>query len=146
MTYLEKAIIIAVQAHQGQVDKSSQAYVLHPLRMMLKLQTPEEQIVAVLHDVVEDTDVTMHQLAEAGFSDPVLTALGLLTHDKAIPYMNYIDAVAQNQLATNVKLVDLQDNMDMNRIPEPTDKDFKRLERYKVAFRFLSDAVAEFDR
>jgi (p)ppGpp synthase/HD superfamily hydrolase len=138
MNDIEKAISIAVQAHSGQKDKAGMPYVLHPLRLMLRQDSTEAMIGAVLHDVVEDTDITIDQLAEAGFSSAVLEAISLLTHDKSIPYMDYIRAIARNAIARQVKLADLIDNMDLNRIPNPQEKDYLRLEKYKVAYEYLT--------
>jgi len=140
MNDIEKAISIAVQAHSGQKDKAGMPYVLHPLRLMLRQDSPEAMVVAVLHDVVEDTNVTIDQLAEAGFSGAVLEAIWLLTHDKSIPYMDYIRAIANNTSARQVKLADLIDNMDLSRIPNPQEKDFARLEKYKIAYHYLINA------
>jgi len=138
MNNIEKAISIAVHAHSGQKDKAGMPYVLHPLRLMLRQDSTEAMIGAVLHDVVEDTDITIDQLAEAGFSSAVLEAISLLTHDKSIPYMDYIRAIARNAIARQVKLADLIDNMDLNRIPNPQEKDYLRLEKYKVAYEYLT--------
>lgn len=138
MNDIEKAINIAVQAHSGQKDKAGMPYVLHPLRLMLRQDSPEAMIVAVLHDVVEDTDLSIEQLADAGFSGAVLEAIYLLTHDKSIPYMDYIRAIANNVLARQVKITDLIDNMDLSRIPNPQKKDYVRLEKYKLAYEYLT--------
>lgn len=137
MTDIEKAIVIAVQAHQGQKDKAGQPYILHPLRVMLSQKEPEAMIAAVLHDVVEDTDVTLDQLAEAGFSKDILDDVRLLTHDQCIPYMDYIKSIAANHIARQVKLADLIDNMDLDRIPNPQKKDYLRLEKYQIAYNYL---------
>jgi len=134
---LEKAIEIAVNAHQGQKDKAGMPYVLHPLRIMIKQDTLEAMIAAVLHDVVEDTDVTLDQIAEAGFSETVLGAIRLLTHDQDTPYMEYVNALATNPIARKVKIADLIDNMDMDRIPKPQEKDYLRLEKYQIAYNYL---------
>ena len=103
MNDIEKAIFIAVQAHQGQKDKAGMPYVLHPLRLMLRQKSPETMIVAVLHDVVEDTDVSLDQLAGYGFSESVLEAIRLLTHEQGIAYMDYIKSIAQIKFSTSVR-------------------------------------------
>lgn len=110
---------------------------LHPLRLMLQFKISEAMIVAVLHDVVEDSEVTFADLAEAGFSERVVAMLRLLTHAKDTPYMDYIRALGSDPLARKVKLADLADNMDLTRIAEPTEKDLARLKRYAEAYRFL---------
>jgi len=137
MNDIEKAISIAVQAHSGQKDKAGMPYVLHPIRLMLRQDSPEAMVVAVLHDVVEDTDITFDQLAEAGFSVAVLEAISLLTHDKNIPYMDYIKGIAGNAIARQVKLADLIDNIDLSRIPNPQEKDHLRIQKYQVAYDYL---------
>lgn len=140
MTFLEKAIIIAVEAHQDVKDKCGEPYILHPLRMMVKLTTEEERIAAVLHDVVEDTEVTMKDLKAEGFSQTTLTAVDLLTHDKnKHSYEEFIQRLAPNPIARAVKLKDLEDNMDLRRLPNPTPKDFQRLEKYHKAVAYLME-------
>lgn len=136
---LERAIILATEAHRGQRDKAGRPYILHPLRLMFRQKSPEAMIIAVLHDVVEDTALTFADLEQAGFPASVITALTLLTHDKELPYMEYIAGIAKNSLAILVKLADLQDNMDISRIPQPTSKDYSRLEKYSKAFQYLSN-------
>lgn len=140
MNDIEKAISIAVQAHSDQKDKAGMPYVLHPLRLMLQQDSPEAMVVAVLHDVVEDTEFTLDQVAEAGFSAAVVNALRLLTHNRETPYLDYIELVASDPIARQVKLADLIDNMDMERIPDPQEKDFARLEKYKIAYHYLINA------
>lgn len=140
MTFLEKAIIIAVEAHQDVKDKCGEPYILHPLRMMVKLTTEDERITAVLHDVVEDTEVTMEDLKAEGFSQAVLTAVDLLTHDKnKHGYEEFIQRLAPNPIARAVKLKDLEDNMDLRRLPNPTPKDLLRLEKYQKAVAYLME-------
>ncbi len=133
---LEKAISIAALAHAGQKDKYEGAYILHPLRLMMKMNTEEEMIVSVLHDVVEDTPWTIDALRAEGFSERVLDALDHLTKRKndetseEEPYEEFIQRVKKNALAMKIKLADLEDNMDMKRITELKDKDLKRLYKY----------------
>ena len=130
MLLLERAIEIAVSAHKGQVDKAGKPYILHPLRLMFKMQTENEMIAAVLHDVVEDTDWTIEKLEAEGFNEEVITAIKLLTHDKKVPYKKYIEAIKTNKMALRVKLADLEDNMDIKRIAHPKFKDYARLAEY----------------
>lgn len=139
MQLLEKAIALAARAHSGQVDKSGRPYVLHPLRLMLMMETEEEMITAVLHDVVEDTPVDFDALVELGLSQPVIDALRLLTRDEAAtPYAQYIEAIKANPLARRVKLADLAHNLDVRRLPTPlTAKDWGRLEKYRIAWARL---------
>lgn len=104
---------------------------------MTHVHTMEQKIVAVLHDVIEDTDLTIDQLQEAGFPQPILVAINALTHQPGETYKQYINRVAQNQLATVVKLADLTENMKLSRIPLPTEKDQQRLKRYQKAYQRL---------
>ncbi|MFW2487982.1 GTP pyrophosphokinase [Clostridium chromiireducens] len=130
---IEKAILIAVNAHKGQVDKGGNPYILHPLRLMFSRKDETEKICAVLHDVIEDTDVTLDYLREQGFSKEVLSALDALTRRNDENYEQFIDRIIENKIACNVKLADLNDNMDISRIKNPTEKDYERLEKYKKA-------------
>lgn len=138
---LEKAAKLAEKAHQGQVDKGGQPYILHPGRVMEQCETETEKIVALLHDVMEDTPYTLEDLRQEGFSEEVLEALLCLTHREGESYMAYIGRVCENPLAARVKYADLQDNMDLRRIPEPTERDFARLEKYKGAKARIEKAL-----
>ena len=141
MATLEKAISIAVTAHQGQVDKANKPYILHPLRLMFKMNSENEMIAAVLHDVVEDTDWTIEKLEVEGFSTEVLTAVKLLTHDKKIPYKKYIEAIKTNNIALKVKLADLEDNIDIKRIAHPKFRDYARLAEYLKYYNELKELI-----
>lgn len=134
---LEKAIAIAVEAHRGQIDKAGKPYILHPLRVMLAGKTTEEMICGILHDVVEDTPISIEMLEKEGFSDTVLEALELLTRDSKTPYQNYIETISKNPLAIQVKLYDLHDNLNRDRIISPTQADEERMEKYKKAQQYL---------
>jgi (p)ppGpp synthase/HD superfamily hydrolase len=137
MATLERAIAIAAMAHQGQVDKAGMPYVLHPLRMMLSVDTPEARMAAVLHDVVEDTAVTLEQLRDEGFPDSVLAAVEALTKRDGEDYEAFIRRVAPNPIARKVKLADLRDNSDLSRIADPTERDLERIEKYQRAAQYL---------
>lgn len=143
MSSLERAIAIAAQAHAGQVDKGGAPYILHPLRVMLGLQRPEERIVAVLHDVLEDSAVPLEQLRGEGFSAAVLAALSALTKVEGEDYPAFIRRAAANPLARRVKLADLADNSDLSRIPEPGAEDLRRLEKYRQAMHYLNSLAAD---
>ena len=135
---LERAIAIAAEAHADQVDKGGHPYILHPLRVMMAVEDPTDRIVAVLHDVVEDGDEwTFSRLAEAGFSVEVLEAVNALTRQPGETYAAFIQRLSTNPIARRVKLADLADNMDMSRIPNPTQGDRKRLEKYQRAVAAL---------
>jgi GTP diphosphokinase / guanosine-3',5'-bis(diphosphate) 3'-diphosphatase len=131
MPTLERAIEIAAKAHSGQVDKGGQPYVLHPLRLMFSVCSLHERMAAVLHDVVEDTDLTLSDLASERFPTEVVAAIQALTK---LPGESRIEAAhraAANPIARAVKLADVTDNMDISRIAEPTEKDFARLKEYE---------------
>lgn len=130
---LERAVKLAEKAHQGQLDKGGQPYILHARRVMEKCETEKEKITAILHDVMEDTPYTLDDLRKEGFSEEILAALLCLTRGEGEDYMRYIERVCKNPLAVRVKYADLEDNMDLRRIPEPTEGDFARLEKYKRA-------------
>ncbi len=143
MSTLEKAIMIAASAHEGQLDKAGQPYILHPLRVMMKMKTQRDRIVAVLHDVVEDAGHRwdFDGLLRAGFEEDVVEALRHLTRDEEKDsYMDYIERIRDNETALNVKLADLEDNLDLTRISFPSEADFRRCEKYLKAYRFLKEA------
>ncbi|EHJ00882.1 hypothetical protein CDLVIII_4370 [Clostridium sp. DL-VIII] len=135
---LEEAIIIAASAHQGQVDKGGNPYILHPLAVMLSLEDETERICAVLHDVIEDTDITLEYLKKAGFSNEVLIALDALSRRKDESYDEFIDRIIKNKMACHVKLADLKHNMDLSRIKQPSKKDYDRIKKYQKAVKALS--------
>ena len=137
MSNLERALAIATLAHAGQQDKAGEPYILHPLRMMLKLESEEERQTALLHDVLEDTAVTLEDLQEAGFSDAVLEAVQLLTRQPEETRMEAAQRAAQNPLALRVKLADNADNLNPKRIPEPDEDDLVRMREYRRIRRFL---------
>lgn len=138
MSTLERAIEIATEAHRGQHDKAGNDYIEHPLRVMAAGKTLNEQIVGVLHDVVEDSDWTFEQLAAEGFSTEIIEALRCVTKlSKDEPYDKFISRIKCNPLAVAVKINDLSDNMDIRRLPYLSDKDIKRLKRYLKAYKQL---------
>lgn len=137
MSTLEKAIEIAARAHAGQVDKAGQPYILHPLRVMLAVRTPYERMAAILHDVVEDTTVTFEDLIAEGFPHQVMDAIRALTKSKGESRLAAAMRAAENVIARNVKLADVSDNMDLDRISTPTEKDFARLKEYEQVKKLL---------
>lgn len=134
---LEKAILFALKVHSGQKDKAGKEYILHPLRVMLCFENEQQQIVAILHDVLEDSDMTEQDLQKAGFSQQTIEAVVCLTKKEGECYFDYIERVKQNDIAREVKLADLEDNMNLNRIQNVTQKDIQRVEKYKKAKRIL---------
>jgi (p)ppGpp synthase/HD superfamily hydrolase len=143
MSTLDKAILIAVQAHQDQKDRYGKAYILHPIRLMMKMDSVQEQIVAILHDVVEDSEWTLIDLHKEGFSEEIITAVDCMTKRDNELYMDYIERLKINPIARKVKLADLEDNMDLRRIAQISEYDLKRLERYHQAWKLLREYEAQ---
>ncbi|MBN2222717.1 MAG: GTP pyrophosphokinase [Vallitaleaceae bacterium] len=137
MSTLDKAILIAAQAHAGQKDRSGKPYILHPIRLMMNVDSDEEKVVAILHDVVEDSDWTLDGLREEGFSDEIITAVDCITKRDNEPYMNYIERLISNNIARRVKLADLEDNMDLRRIDQIANHDVERFKRNHLAWKKL---------
>lgn len=139
MSTLQRAIEIAREAHQGQLDKVGRDYIGHPIRVMEMGKTEDEKIVGILHDVIEDTDWTFERLAEEGFSQEVIASLRCVTKlSENENYDDFIDRVKKNPLAVAVKINDLTDNMDIRRLPYLSDKDVKRLKKYLKAYKRLT--------
>lgn len=135
MATLERAMEIARQAHAGQVDKAGADYIEHPLRVMERGENEEQKIVGVLHDVVEDSDWTFEMLEAEGFSSEVISALKCVTKlSEEEDYDHFIDRVLTNQLTMRVKLLDLEDNMDLTRLAECSEADIMRKQKYKEAY------------
>ena len=137
----KKALKLCFEAHKEQVDKTDMPYVFHPFHLAEQMADEDTTICALLHDVVEDTDYTLDDLREMGFPDAVLEALALLTHDPAVPYMDYVKEIATNPIAKAVKMADLRHNSDLSRM-EPHQIDaraLKRNEKYRIALDYLSE-------
>ena len=137
MSTLERAIVVAAKAHEGQYDKGGAAYILHPLRVMMRVSTPEQRIVAVLHDVIEDTPLTLSDLAREGFALKILAALLALSRRDGEAYQDFVVRLGVDPLARTVKLADLADNSDLSRIAMPGPDDLARLQRYQQASAYL---------
>lgn len=133
---IERAFGIAFKAHKGQKDRAGKPYIRHPLHVASTMETDEEVATALLHDVIEDTDVTIEELAAEGFSQEVLEAVSLLTHLDE-PYHEYIALIKKNPLARKVKIADLVHNMDISRLPKLERRDFERMVEYSVAMQLL---------
>ena len=131
MPTIERAIEIAATAHAGQRDKAGQPYIFHPLRVMLRVDGAHEQMAAILHDVVEDTSVTLDNLAQEGFPSEVLRAIAALTKLPGETRLEAAARAAADPVARKVKLADNAENMDLSRIPNPTDKDYARCREYE---------------
>ncbi|OOH80397.1 GTP pyrophosphokinase [Pseudomonas koreensis] len=130
---LERAIAIAATAHAGQVDKGGAPYILHPLKVMLRMTTLEERIVAVLHDVVEDCAISLDDLRKEGFSEDVLNAIESVTKVSGESYEDFVERAEQNPIGRVVKLADLEENSDLSRIASPSWEDLERVEKYRRA-------------
>lgn len=134
---VEIAKAMAEKAHAGQCDKAGKPYIEHPAYVAAQVQGEEAKAIAWLHDVVEDTSITFEDLLSAGISAQVVDALRLLTHDKSVPYLDYIRALKRNPLARMVKLADLRHNSDLSRLPKVTSADEERLAKYQKAIQTL---------
>jgi hypothetical protein len=148
MSTLESAIRIAVAAHAGQTEKGGAAYITHPLRVMAAVETEEERIVAVLHDVIEDTAVTLDDLRREGFGEDVLAAVACVTHRPGESYADYVVRCKGHPVARRVKLADLADNSRPDRCilrVERVERDLARVHRYVLSYKFLTDRLSEPD-
>lgn len=146
MADLSNAIDVAVRAHFGQLDQTGEPYILHCMRVMAQVRNTQARIVAVLHDILEDTSVTVEELRAAGFDDVVIEAVESLTRRDDEPYMKFILRAHANPVARVVKMADLQDNFNLPRTLLRSDrlpKDLYRLARYMIAYRFLDGTLSE---
>lgn len=143
MATLERAITIAAEAHAGQRDKAGEAYILHPLRVMLRVGSTEERICAVLHDVVKDSSITLSDLAAAGFGADIVAAVDALTKRPGESRLEAAARAAAHPIARVVKLADNAENMDLSRIENPGARDFERVEEYRRVRDVLLAAGAD---
>ena len=140
---VRKAFEISEKAHADQIDKAGAKYIYHPMTVAFNCSDNDSAIIiALLHDTVEDTAITFDELKEAvPLTDDEFNALKLLTHDKAIPYLDYVQRIKSNELAKRIKIADLKHNSDLSRIPKEilTEKDFSRVEKYQSALKILNE-------
>lgn len=136
---LIRATEIAQEAHCGQLDKNGMPYILHPIRVMNAGKSWEEKMVGILHDVVEDSEYTIQDLASENFPEPILQAVDAMTKKESQSYQEYLDCLKKNTLAVRVKLNDLTDNMDIRRLNDIGDEDVPRLRKYLKAYNELID-------
>ena len=137
---LERAIEIAVEAHAGGKDRGGKAYILHPLSVMMRVETEEEKIVAVLHDVIEDTNWTFENLREEGFLEDIIDALKSVTKtSEDESYSQFVLRAKNNKIGRTVKIADLRENMDVTRLGALTDEDIARINKYKEALHLLTN-------
>lgn len=133
------ALKLCFEAHKEQFDKSGMPYVFHPFHLAEQMKDEETTVVALLHDVVEDTEITLHDLKALGFSERILDAISLMTHDPIVPYMDYVAQIKKNPIARAVKLADLRHNSDASRLEVITEWDEKRAEKYRKAIALLEE-------
>lgn len=128
-----------MDAHAGQLDKAGQPYILHPLRLMFRFEIEVEQIVAVMHDVVEDSEVTLGDLRGSLFSEQIVEAIDCLTKREGEAYEDFITRVLSNDLASKIKTEDIRDNLDLTRLSKVGEKDLGRVKKYHRALRRLTN-------
>jgi len=142
MIYTEntkKAMIIAYKMHQNQVDKVGIPYIYHPIHIAEQMDDEDSTVVALLHDVIEDTNMCIDDLRNIGLNDNVLEALSCITHDNNQDYFTYIEKISKNPLAAKVKIADLKHNLDNTRLNKVTEKDTIRNKKYKKALEILQN-------
>ena len=135
----KKAMQLCFRAHRDQVDKSGIPYVFHPIHLAEQMTDEDTTVVALLHDVVEDTHYTLEDLAAMGFSRQVLDAIGLMTHTDGVPYMDYVAKIKENPIARAVKLADLHHNSDLTWLDTVDDKAKARAQKYAQAIALLKE-------
>ena len=137
---LERAIQIAVEAHAGANHRGGKPYILHPIGVMMRRETEDEKIVAILHDVVEDTEWTFEALRKEGFSETIIEALETVTkHSEDEDYDEFVQRSLKNEIGRKVKIADLRENLDVTRIGELNEKDIERINKYKRALKTLTE-------
>jgi (p)ppGpp synthase/HD superfamily hydrolase len=143
----DKAMFIAAREHLGVKDKGGNAYILHPMRIAMRLRTNDEELmsIAILHDVIEDSKLTFEDLLNEGFSQRVIAGLRLLTHQKGVSYDDYIDGMRGNRDALRVKREDLRDNSDITRLKGVSEKDFERMKKYQRSFVKVEQYLKELE-
>ena len=133
----QKALELAVEKHKNQTDKAGNPYILHPLHVMENVNSKEGKVVAILHDIIEDTDITEDYLLKIGLSKRIVDAVVALTRSEDMDYQEYIKNLSSNPLAKEVKLADLEHNMDLKRLPTLEEKDLERNRKYQIAYHYL---------
>ena len=135
----KQALKLCFEAHKEQKDKSGMPYVFHPFHLAEQMTDEATTVVALLHDVVEDTNTTFEDLEKQGFDEEIISALKLLTHNDDTPYMDYVAEIKNNKIATAVKLADLKHNSDLSRLDTVDEKALKRKEKYEKAIKILTE-------
>ena len=139
----KQAMKLCYQAHKDQLDKSGIPYIFHPIHLAEQMPDELTTIVALLHDVVEDTDYTLEDLAKMGFPQEAVDAIALMTHEEDVPYMTYVAEISRNPIARIVKLADLRHNSTLSRLDHVDDKALRRVEKYAEAIRLLEEMSPE---
>ena len=135
----KKALKLCFKAHKNQVDKAGMPYIFHPFHLAEQMTDEISTVCALLHDVVEDTDCTFEDMLEMGFPQEVVEVLKRLTHKDGVPYMEYVQEIAKNPIAKQVKLADLRHNSDLTRLNAVDEKTLQRVEKYKQAIQLLTE-------
>ena len=141
MNLIETSLQIALRAYGGKTDKAGREYILHPLRVMAKMETDLERSAALLHDVIEDSDITAEDLLAEGIPAEVVEAVQSLTKMENEEYQDFVARAKKNKIAANVKIADIEDNIDVLRLSSLDEKDLARIKKYHSAWRFLKDEV-----
>jgi (p)ppGpp synthase/HD superfamily hydrolase len=141
MDLIEKSLEIALKAYRGQTDKAGETYILHPLRLMAKMDTKEEMAVALLHDVVEDSEYTAQKLANEGIPEDVVKAVEYLTKQDGESYEDFTKRVLENNLAAKIKKADIEDNLNVLRLKELSEKDLQRIAKYHNAWHSINEVL-----
>lgn len=141
MNIIEKSLEIALKAYAGQTDKAGKTYILHPLRLMAKMQTEKEMSVALLHDVIEDSKYTAEDLLKNGIPADVVNAVQYLTKNKGESYDLFINRVLENKLAAKIKQADIEDNINILRLNSVTEKDLERIAKYHKAWHRINENI-----
>jgi len=135
----KKALKICFNAHKEQIDKTGVPYVFHPFHLAEQMNDEPSTCVALLHDVIEDTELTFEELEKEGFTEEIINALKLLTHDPIVPYMDYVREIKKNDIAKKVKLADLNHNSDLSRLDDIDEKALARNKKYEQAKQLLEE-------
>ena len=139
MKLIEKSLEIALRAYAGKTDKAGREYILHPLRVMAKMQTDLERSVALLHDVIEDSDITAEQLLDEGIPAEIVEAVQYLSKQENEEYLDFVVRAKKNRLAAKVKIADIEDNIDILRLSSLNEQDLARIRRYHSAWHLLQE-------
>lgn len=134
-----KALMLSFDKHKEQLDKSGVPYIYHPFTVAYVMETEEAVCVALLHDILEDTDTSEKELYNLGFTKEIIEAIKIMTHQDGEDYFDYINRVKENPISKVVKIADLKHNSDLSRLKEITQKDLDRIEKYQKALTILTN-------